>query len=148
MELAKIISERLNKTIVHVRYEKHDGNYFIYLGESNNLFESTRYDGYIKHVSSERDGDDGFRFTSTYRVVLLLDKTMCDEDVIGFIMNIELHKTNSKNINKIRIKRHFLDSNENVKKEMKDNTYLKYKVIIVEIEVKEQFCKTKIQCNG
>jgi hypothetical protein len=38
---------------------------------------------------------------------------------------------------------------DNIKKELnKESVYLKYRVVVVDLESEEIICKTKINCNG
>ena len=133
--------------IASVHYTKVNGEFRIYLADTKRDFSTTEYGGFIRNISSERTGTVGFEFLKTYKVVLFLDKDMCDEDAERYILNIETERTLDKNIKYVRIKRHFLDSYENIKKEVKDNIYADYKVVVIEIEVKENICKKLIKCN-
>lgn len=146
--LHKLLTSLLGVQIANVRFEKEDKNTVIYLSDTNELFNTLRYGGFVRSVSSERvERDRGFVFLTTYKLVLFLDKDMCDSDALNFILNSETKRTGYSELGYVKVKRYFLDSLDNVKKEIKDKIYLKYKVVIADLEVEEIICKTKITCN-
>jgi hypothetical protein len=54
-----------------------------------------------------------------------------------------------ENIISIKPLKSYPDSWDNIKKELnKDNVYVNYRVVIVDLESEEIICKTKITCNG
>lgn len=146
--MQKLLSSLLGITIAKVRFDKEDKETVIYLADTNEYFNTTRFGGYIREVSAERiEKNRGFSFLHTYKLVLFFDKTTCDDDCVNVIMNAETTRTGVSEIDYVKVKRYFTDSLDNVKKEFKNNTYLKYKVVIADLETEETICKTKIQCN-
>lgn len=146
--MVKLLSRLLGIDIANVRIEKEDKDTRIYLNESNDLFNTAKYSGYIRQVGAERVDGRGFVFANTYKLVLFLPKDMCDSDCLNIILNAETTRTGLDEVGFIKVKRYFLDSADNVKKEVKEKIYLKYKVVIADLDVEEIICKTKINCNA
>ncbi len=144
----RLLSVRLGIDIAKIRVEKEDKNTVFYLSDTYELFNTAKYGGFIRSISAERiDRGRGAVFLNIYKLVLFLDKGMCDSDCVNVIMNSEMNRTDVNEIDYIKVKRYFLDSLDNVKKEIKDKIYLKYKVVIADLEIEETICKTKISCN-
>jgi len=134
--------------IASVRFDKEDKDTIIYISDTKELFNTARYSGFIRSISAERiDRPRGIAFLNNYKLVLFLDKDTCDADVINIVMNAETSRTGVTGIDYIKVKRYFLDSLDNLKKEVKSNLYLKYRIVIADLEVEEQICKTKLTCN-
>jgi hypothetical protein len=85
---------------------------------------------------------------NTYKLVILFAKDTCDADVKNTIGNLLLTAP-KENIISIKPLKSYPDSWDNIKKELnKDNVYVNYRVVIVDLETEEIICKTKITCNG
>ncbi len=143
-----VISELIDKTIVRVDKRPDGGNMLIYLYDSMELFTTLKYDGYLRMTKGSRfDLEQAQMTRNTYKLVLFLDKKTCEKDILNIIANIDTKKQ-LENVFKIKVSDYYLDSWDNILKEMnKDKSYTKYKVIVIDIESEEIICKEKIKCN-
>jgi hypothetical protein len=133
-------------------YKQLDGkDMLIYLSESNELFSSQRYQGYLRNTETSYFFDPKMisrqMERNTYKLVLLFSKTTCDKDVRNTIANLLMDVPQS-GIVSIKPLKSYPDSWDNIKKELnKDSAYINYRVVVVDLETEEIICKTKITCN-
>jgi hypothetical protein len=133
-------------------YKQLDGkDMLIYLSESNELFSSQRYQGYLRNTETSYFFDPKMisrqMERNTYKLVLLFSKTTCDKDVRNTIANLLMDVPQS-GIVSIKPLKSYPDSWDNIKKELnKDSAYINYRVVVVDIETEEIICKNKIVCR-
>lgn len=138
--------------IVSIYKQIQDKNMFIYLSETGELFDSKKYQGYLRNTETSYFFPANMPSTqmerNTYKLVLLFEKDTCDKDVKNTIANLLLDVPKDGVIS-IKPLKSYPDSWDNIKKELnKDSAYSKYRVVVVDLETEEIICKTKIQCNG
>jgi len=150
--IAKVISSLINMDIVNIYKQPKDKDMLIYLSESNELFNSKKYQGYLRNTETTYFFDPKMLSRqmekNSYKLVILFAKDTCDADVKNTIGNLLLTAPR-ENIISIKPLKSYPDSWDNIKKELnKDNAYVNYRVVIVDLESEEIICKTKIICNG
>lgn len=150
--ISKVISSLINMDIVSI-YKQLDGkDMLIFLADSNELFSSKKYQGYIRNTETSYFFDPKIPSRqmerNSYKLVLLFAKDTCDYDVKNTIANLYLSSP-IEGILSIKPLKSYPDSWDNIKKELnKDSVYTKYRVVVVDLESEEIICKTKIKCNG
>ena len=149
--IAKVISSLINMDIVGIYKQPKDKDMLIYLSESNELFNSKKYQGYLRNTETSYFFDPKMLSRqmekNSYKLVILFAKDTCDADVKNTIGNLLLTAPR-ENIISIKPLKSYPDSWDNIKKELnKDNAYVNYRVVIVDLETEEIICKTKIICN-
>lgn len=151
--ISEVISNLINKEVVSIYKMPDNKDMLIYLSETGELFSTTKYDGYLRnlrmsYVTDPKNPNYPF-IKASYKLVLFLDKITCDSTVINIVNNLKLDVA-SNGIKKIEPKDIYTDSWDNIKKELgKDKIYLKYRVVIIDLETEEKICnKTKLNCNG
>jgi hypothetical protein len=123
-------------------YKQLDGkDMLIYLSESNELFSSQRYQGYLRNTETSYFFDPKMisrqMERNTYKLVLLFSKTTCDKDVRNTIANLLMDVPQS-GIVSIKPLKSYPDSWDNIKKELnKDSAYINYRVVVVDLETEE-----------
>ena len=148
----KVISSLINMEVVSI-YKQLDGkDMLIYLSESNELFSSKKYQGYLRNTETSYFFDAKMPSRqmerNSYKLVLLFAKDTCDKDVRNTIANL-LMDVPQNGVISVKPLKSYPDSWDNIKKELnKDSVYLKYRVVVVDLESEEIICKTKINCNG
>ena len=134
-------------------YKQLDGkDMLIYLSDTNELFNSKIYNGYLRNTETSYFFDPKMPSRqmerNTYKLVLLFAKETCDYDVKNTIANLYLDVPQNGVIT-IKPLKSYPDSWDNIKKELnKDSAYINYRVVVVDLEAEEIICKTKITCNG
>ena len=134
-------------------YKQLDGkDMLIYLSDTNELFNSKIYNGYLRNTETSYFFDPKMPSRqmerNTYKLVLLFAKETCDYDVKNTIANLYLDVPQNGVIT-IKPLKSYPDSWDNIKKELnKDSAYINYRVVVVDLESEEIICKTKINCNG
>jgi hypothetical protein len=69
---------------------------------------------------------------------------VCEKDLFNLIANLD-YTPRLGLVKKMEVKKVFFDSNFNIQKELRiDN--LNRKLILIDVEVLEEFCKTEIKC--
>ena len=150
--ISKVISSLINMSIVSI-YKQLDGkDMLIYLSDTNELFNSKMYNGYLRNTETSYFFDPKMPSRqmerNTYKLVLLFAKETCDYDVKNTIANL-LMDTPQNGVITIKPLKSYPDSWDNIKKELnKDSAYINYRVVVVDLEAEEIICKTKIKCNG
>ena len=134
-------------------YKQLDGkDMLIYLSDTNELFNSKIYNGYLRNTETSYFFDPKMPSRqmerNTYKLVLLFAKETCDYDVKNTIANLYMDVPQNGVIT-IKPLKSYPDSWDNIKKELnKDSAYINYRVVVVDLEAEEIICKTKITCNG
>ena len=134
-------------------YKQLDGkDMLIYLSDTNELFNSKIYNGYLRNTETSYFFDPKMPSRqmerNTYKLVLLFAKETCDYDVKNTIANLYMDVPQNGVIT-IKPLKSYPDSWDNIKKELnKDSAYINYRVVVVDLESEEIICKTKINCNG
>lgn len=134
-------------------YKQLDGkDMIIYLSDTNELFNSKIYNGYLRNTETSYFFDPKMPSRqmerNTYKLVLLFSKETCDYDVKNTIANLYMDVPQNGVIT-IKPLKSYPDSWDNIKKELnKDSAYVNYRVVVVDLESEEIICKTKINCNG
>ena len=150
--ISKVISSLINMSIVSI-YKQLDGkDMLIYLSDTNELFNSKIYNGYLRNTETSYFFDPKIPSRqmerNTYKLVLLFAKETCDYDVKNTIANLYMDVPQNGVIT-IKPLKSYPDSWDNIKKELnKDSAYINYRVVVVDLESEEIICKTKITCNG
>jgi hypothetical protein len=151
--ISEVISEIINKEVVSIYKTPSDKDMLIYLNETNELFSTTRYDGYLRNtkmtfVTDEKMPNYSY-IKASYKLVLFLPLTTCDSTIMNIVANLKLDIDNN-GIKKIEPKDIYTDSWDNIKKELgKDKVYLKYRVVAIDLDTEEKICnKIKLKCNG
>lgn len=151
--ISEVISEIINKEVVSIYKTPSDKDMLIYLNETNELFSTTRYDGYLRNtkmtfVTDEKMPNYSY-IKASYKLVLFLPLTTCDSTIMNIVANLKLDIDNN-GIKKIEPKDIYTDSWDNIKKELgKDKVYLKYRVVVIDLDTEEKICnKIKLKCNG
>lgn len=145
----EVISDLINIEVARVEKMPQDKQMLIYLYDTQELFSTNIYKGYVRMTKGSRfDLANGQPMTrNNYKLVLFLDKTKCLQEIMNIIANLEL-KNQVGTIMSLKVGDYYLDSWDNILKEMnKDKFYTKYKVIVVDLESEEIICKEKIKCN-
>lgn len=148
----KVISSLINMDIVSIYKQPKDKDMLIYLSDSNELFNSKKYQGYLRNTKTSYvpipNMPSRQMERNNYKLVLLFAKDTCDKDVKNVIVNLFLDVPRDGIIT-ITPTESYPDSWDNIKKELnKDTIYLNYRVVVVDLESEELICKTKIVCNG
>ena len=136
--------------IVSIYKQPKDKDMLIYLADSNELFNSKKYQGYLRNTETSyffpANMPNRQMEKNSYKLVLLFAKDTCDTDVKNTIANLLMDVPKDGVISIKPLKSYSWD---NIKKELnKDSAYLNYRVVVVDLESEEQICKTKINCNG
>ena len=138
--------------VVTIYKQFQDKNMFIYLADTNELFDSKKYQGYLRNTETSyffpANMPNRQMEKNSYKLVLLFAKDTCDKDVKNTIANL-LISAPIDGVVSLKPLKSYPDSWDNIKKELnKDSAYLNYRVVVVDLESEEQICKTKINCNG
>jgi hypothetical protein len=138
--------------IVSIYKQPKDKDMLIYLADTNELFNSKLYNGYLRNTETSYFFDPKMpnrqMERNSYKLVILFAKDTCDYDVKNTISNL-LISSPIDGIVSLKPLKSYPDSWDNIKKELnKDNAYVNYRVVIVDLESEEIICKTKIKCNG
>ena len=150
--VSKVISGLINMDIVTIYKQFHDKNMFIYLANTNELFDSKKYQGYLRNTETSyffpANMPNRQMEKNSYKLVLLFSKDTCDSDVDNVIYNL-LMDVPKDGVVSVKPLKSYKDSWDNLKKELnKDSAYVNYRVVVVDLETEEIICKTKINCNG
>ncbi len=137
--------------IVSIYKQPKDKDMLIYLASSNELFNSKKYQGYLRNTETTYFFNPKMPSTqmekNSYKLVILFAKDTCDADVKNTIANL-LMDVPQNGVLSIKPLKSYPDSWDNIKKELnKDSAYINYRVVVVDLESEEIICKTKIKCN-
>ena len=137
--------------IVTIYKQFQDKNMFIYLADTNEIFDSKKYQGYLRNTETSyffpANMPNKQMERNSYKLVLLFAKDTCDNDVDNVIYNL-LMDVPKDGVISVKPLKSYKDSWDNIKKELnKDSAYVNYRVVVVDLETEEIICKTKIQCN-
>lgn len=137
--------------IVSIYKQPKDKDMLIYLADTNELFNSKLYNGYLRNTETSYFFDPKMpnrqMERNSYKLVILFAKDTCDYDVKNTISNL-LITAPIQGIVSLKPLKSYPDSWDNIKKELnKDSAYVNYRVVIVDLESEEIICKTKIKCN-
>lgn len=141
-DLSKFISDKIQIEIEEVSQVTSSKSNIPYRRDGS-MFEPKGVSGYIRLkrtvpiYGEHRD----LKYKSEYRLVLFLAKNTCDKDVLNIAANLS-----STREYKIVVSEIFSDTVMNVNKEFKVDKYPDFMVIIIEMEVEYNFCKTTISC--
>jgi hypothetical protein len=133
-------------------YKQLDGkDMLIYLSETNELFSSKIYQGYLRNTETSYFSNPKMPSQqmekNNYKLVILFAKDTCDSIVRNTIANLYLSSPIGE-VLRLNPLKSYPDSWDNIKKELnKESVYLKYRVVVVDLESEEIICKTKITCN-
>ena len=138
--------------IVTIYKQFQDKNMFIYLADTNEIFDSKKYQGYLRNTETSyffpANMPNRQMEKNSYKLVLLFSKDTCDSDVDNVIYNL-LMDVPKDGVVSVKPLKSYKDSWDNIKKELnKDSAYVNYRVVVVDLETEEIICKTKINCNG
>jgi hypothetical protein len=147
----KVVSSLINMDIVSIYKQPKDKDMLIYLSETNELFNSAKYQGYLRNTETSYFSNPKMPSQqmekNTYKLVLLFPKDTCDSNVRNTIANLYLSSP-IDGVVSLKPLKSYPDSWDNIKKELnKESVYLKYRVVVVDLESEEIICKTKITCN-
>ena len=147
----KVVSSLINMDIVSVYKQPKDKDMLIYLAESNQLFNSTKHQGYLRNTETSYFFDAKMPSRqiekNSYKLVIFFAKDTCDADVKNTIANL-LMDVPTDGVISIKPLKSYPDSWDNIKKELnKDTAYVNYRVVVVDLESEEIICKTKLSCN-
>ena len=150
--VSKVISGLINMDIVTIYKQFQDKNMFIYLADTNEIFDSKKYQGYLRNTETSyffpANMPNRQMEKNSYKLVLLFSKDTCDSDVDNVIYNL-LMDVPKDGVVSVKPLKSYKDSWDNIKKELnKDSAYVNYRVVVVDLETEEIICKTKINCNG
>ncbi len=150
--IAEVVSRLINMDIVSIYKQPKDKEMLIYLADSNELFNSKKYQGYLRNTETSYFFNPKMvsmqMEKNIYKLVILFAKDTCDADVKNTIANL-LISAPIDGVVSLKPLKSYPDSWDNIKKELnKDSAYLNYRVVVVDLESEEQICKTKINCNG
>ena len=146
-----VISDLLNIEIVSIfKTPDNSGNNVIYLSDSaNEIFTTARYGGYLRNIRTSYFQDTKLNIKLTkcnYKLVLFFSLTDCIDHIKNKIERLWL-SVPKDDIVTIKPTESYFDSWDNIKKELgKDKTYLKYRVVVIDIETEEKFCSNKKTC--
>lgn len=151
--ISDVISNLINKEVVSIYKMPDNKDMLIYLSETSELFSTTKYDGYLRNlkmsfVTDHKNPNYPF-IKASYKLVLFLPLHTCNSTITNIVANLKLDVAKD-DIKKIEPKDIYPDSWDNIKKELgKDKIYLKYRVVIIDLDTEEKICnKTKLNCNG
>ena len=149
--VSKVISGLINMDVVTIYKQFQDKNMFIYLANTNELFDSKKYQGYLRNTETSyffpANMPNRQMEKNSYKLVLLFAKDTCDSDVDNVIYNL-LMDVPKDGVISVKPLKSYKDSWDNIKKELnKDSAYANYRVVVIDLETEEIICKTKIQCN-
>jgi hypothetical protein len=141
----EIISDLIKIEIAHVFQYERNGELVLYHFDSDSIFDTKNFGGYVRQIKSTRIEDKNVTnwFKTDYKLVLFFDPRKCFDDVKNILVNVESTKRVG-DILGIKVKTFYLDSVLNAKQEKLKG--FNKKVIIVDIEVTEMICKTPINC--
>ena len=150
--VSKVISGLINMDVVTIYKQFQDKQMFIYLADTNEIFDSKKYQGYLRNTETSyffpANMPNKQMEKNSYKLVLFFDKNKCDSDVDNVIYNL-LMNVPTDGVISIKPLKSYKDSWDNIKKELnKDSAYANYRVVVVDLETEEIICKTKINCNG
>lgn len=151
--ISEVISDLINQEVVSIYKMPDNKDMVIYLSDTGELFSTTKYDGYLRNLKMTFFSDPKFPnysyLKASYKLVLFLPSITCDSSVMNIVANLKLDVT-MQNVRKIEPKDVYLDSWDNIKKELnKDKVYLKYRVVVIDLDTEEKICNTtKLKCNG
>ena len=150
--IAEVISSLINMDIVSIYKQPKDKDMLIYLADSNELFNSKKYQGYLRNTETSYFFNPSMPSRqmerNTYKLVILFAKDTCDKDIKNTIANL-LIIAPIDGVVSLKPLKSYPDTWDNIKKELnKDSAYLNYRVVVVDLESEEIICKTKINCNG
>jgi hypothetical protein len=135
----EIIYEAIKKDLVEVFFVDKDRQRLI-TEKDGTFFDSQRASGYYRRIDSIRRDR---LWLTTYKIGLFFDN-VCEKDLFNLIANLD-YTPRLGLVKKMEVKKVFFDSNFNIQKELKiDN--LNRKLILIDVEVLEEFCKTEIKC--
>lgn len=141
----EIISDLIKIELAHVfQYEK-NGELVLYNFDSDSMFDSKNFGGYLRQIKSTKIDDKNVTnyYKTDYKLVLFFNPNRCFDDIKNILANVETVKR-IDNIVSIKVRTFYLDSVLNMKQEKLKG--LNKKVIIADIEVNEIICKTSINC--
>jgi hypothetical protein len=147
----KVISSLINMDIVSIYKQPKDKDMLIYLSDSGELFNSAKYQGYLRKTETSYFSNPKMPSQqmekNNYKLVILFAKDTCDSIVRNTIANLYLSSPIGE-VLRLNPLKSYPDSWDNIKKELnKESVYLKYRVVVVDLESEEIICKTKITCN-
>ncbi len=137
--------------IVSIYKQPKDKDMLIYLSDSGELFNSAKYQGYLRKTETSYFSNPKMPSQqmekNNYKLVILFAKDTCDSIVRNTIANLYLSSPIGE-VLRLNPLKSYPDSWDNIKKELnKESVYLKYRVVVVDLESEEIICKTKITCN-
>ncbi len=147
----KVVSSLINMDIVSIYKQPKDKDMLIYLSDSGELFNSAKYQGYLRNTETSYFFNPKMPSQqmekNSYKLVILFAKDTCDADVKNTIANL-LMDVPTDGVVSLKPLKSYPDSWDNIKKELnKDTAYVNYRVVVVDLESEEIICKTKIKCN-
>ena len=153
--VSKVISGLINMDVVTIYKQFQDKNIFIYLADTNEIFDSKKYQGYLRNTETSyffpANMPNKQMERNIYKLVLFFDKNKCDSDVDNVIYNL-LMDVPKDGVISVKPLKSYKDSWSNIKQELKesnkDSAYVNYRVVVIDLETEEIICKTKINCNG
>lgn len=107
-------------------------------------------EGYLRLKNSriEPNSFNALQFINKYALVLFLPMNTCEADILNIAANVETARvTNMKREYEIKVVEIFFESIKNINLEFKIDLFPNYRTIIMDLEVIEPYCKTKIECN-
>jgi len=147
----KVISSLINMDIVSIYKQPKDKDMLIYLSDSGELFNSAKYQGYLRKTETSYFSNPKMPSQqmekNNYKLVILFAKDTCDSILRNTIANLYLSSPIGE-VLRLNPLKSYPDSWDNIKKELnKDTAYVNYRVVVVDLESEEIICKTKINCN-
>jgi len=137
--------------IVSIYKQPKDKDMLIYLSDSGELFNSAKYQGYLRKTETSYFSNPKMPSQqmekNNYKLVILFAKDTCDSILRNTIANLYLSSPIGE-VLRLNPLKSYPDSWDNIKKELnKDTAYVNYRVVVVDLESEEIICKTKINCN-
>ncbi len=141
----EIISDLIKIELAHVFQFEKNGEVVLYNFDSDSIFDSKNFGGYLRQIKSTKIDDSNVNnyYKTDYKLVLFFNPNRCFDDIKNILANVESVKRIG-NITSIKVRTFYLDSVLNMKQEKLKG--LNKKVIIADIEVNEIICKTSINC--
>ena len=141
----EIISDLIKIELAHVFQFEKNGEVVLYNFDSDSIFDSKNFGGYLRQIKSTKIDDSNVNnyYKTDYKLVLFFNPNRCFDDIKNILANVESVKRIG-NITSIKVRTFYLDSVLNMKQEKLKG--LNKKVIIADIEVNEIICKTLINC--
>jgi hypothetical protein len=141
----EIISDLIKIELAHVFQFEKNGEVVLYNFDSDSIFDSKNFGGYLRQIKSTKIEDANVTnyYKTDYKLVLFFNPNRCFDDIKNILANVESIKRIG-NITSIKVRTFYLDSVLNMKQEKLKG--LNKKVIIADIEVNEIICKTSINC--